>query len=181
MDSFSASSAATDQVSITFCLCYNALLSSLVSLYPLLVPFKFIFQPAARVSINSDHTLLIYEPPMVSHFPKNKITNLWTLPASPHTILTLFPRLPNPVFFQFLVLTGCSHWLYPLHFPLHSSPLPPQTHRASEWQRQDSHSVWLQRPPIPSPLYCAIHLWRGLQSSFPHCPTFSSPTQPRKF
>lgn len=45
--------AATAQVSIASCLNHDALLSSLVSLHPLLVPFKFIFWPAARVSLSN--------------------------------------------------------------------------------------------------------------------------------
>lgn len=54
--------------------------------------------------------LLAYDPPMVSHISKKKITCLQTSPASSHTILTFTPRLQNSIFFQFLVHT--SSFLY---------------------------------------------------------------------
>lgn len=61
--------------------------------------------------------LLAYDPPTVSHFPKNKITCLRTSPASSYAILTFTPRLQNSISFQFLVHTSsfpCRHMLFSL-------------------------------------------------------------------
>lgn len=51
-------------------------------------------------------SLLIYNPPTVSHFPENRNTHLWNRPASSHMIFTFTHGIQKPVFFQSLSPRG---------------------------------------------------------------------------